>query len=249
MMTSVRASRGVSVLGAIVAVMILAAMGGAMAVLVATNQETRSHQYFADQAFASAQAGIEVALGLISNGASPCDSMNRNLRGDSLMANSVVVSRMNSHIYATGTKGVSAQTVSIVDPHPPADESSLVVDASNAKDASNGAPAMQLIDIAFRRASGCENPVTITSLTISWNPRYGEVVQEIQIDGNNAYSAGVGGGTLSGEPTDIADVAVVDAAVHMINFIMWDMTMQNRLYTIQFNFADGSSKMVSVNTL
>lgn len=247
-MTSLRSSRGVTVLSAIVAVLILAAMGGAMAIMVATNQETRSYQYYADQSFASAQAGLELILGSIYWGANPCDSMNRNLNGDNPAGNNVITNRANNRIYVTGTKGASTTVVSVVDPSPPTNDTILVIDASQAEDASNGGLPMMLTGITLQLIPGCGGSVTITSLVISWVRDNGEMVQQIQIDGTDVYSVGYWDGKLSGETIDIRDVTIADANLHMVDFIRWNTEIQNRLYTIQFNFADGSSKTVTVDT-
>lgn len=240
--------RGISVLGILVAVMILAAMGGAMAVLVVGNQETRSHQLYMDQSFASAQAGLEVTLGLIAHGVNPCDPLSRNLEGDNLLGNSITVVRENSRIYVVGAKGDSTTAVSIVDPVPPAMGQLLQTDITAAKDSSNGAPPAKLIGITFQLMPGCGSPVTITSMLVSWSPNYGELVQQIKFDGSNVYSEGGSAGTLSGITIDTVDQYIADANVHMVDFIRWNGDIQNRLYTIQFNFADGSNKSVTVDT-
>lgn len=241
----VHSNRGISVLGILVAVTVLAAMGGAMAVLVATNQDTRIRQYYSDQSFATAQAGLEVALGLIYHGVNPCDPLNWNLQGDSLLGNSIVVTRANDRIYVTGTKGDATTELSIADPIPPSNGQLLQVDVTSAKDASNGAPPKKLIGITFQLLPGCGMAVTITSMTISWLPDNGEGVLQIKFDGNNVYNsvAVPSGGTI-----DITDQSIADANVHQVDFIRWDLDIQNRLYTIQFNFIDGSEKTITVDT-
>jgi hypothetical protein len=240
--------RGISLLGALVAVFVLAAMGGVMSVMVATNQETRLHQIYADQSFASAQAGLEVVLALNYNGDGPCNSKDRNLLGDNLAGNSITVSRTNSRIYVTGTEGDASTAISIVDPIPPSSGAMLEIDTSNAKDASNGAPPKKLIDIVFNLLPGCGNPVTITSLTVSWSPDNGEQVQQVKLDGGVVFNLGGQNGILSGGLVDIDDVTIADASQHVLDFIRWDSAIQNRLYTIQFNYADGSNAVVTVNT-
>lgn len=241
-------SRGISVLGALVAVFVLAAMGGVMAVMVATNQETRLHQIYVDQSFASAQAGLEVVLALNYNGDSPCASKSRNLLGDSLVGNSITVVRANNRIYVTGAEGDSNTAVSIVDPIPPTSGAMLEIDTTNAKDSSNGAPPKKLIDIMFNLLPGCGNPVTITSLTVSWTPDNGEKVQQVKLDNNVVFNMGGQNGILSGGVVDIDDVTVADASQHVLDFIRWNESIQNRLYTIQFNYADGSNAVVTVDT-
>lgn len=248
-MTSLKPSGGMSVLSAIVAVLILAAMGGAMAVIVSTNQESRSQQYVADQSFATAQAGLEVALGMIFNGVNPCESMNRNLSGDSVPTNNLTVNRTDGRIYVVGSKGDAISPVSIVDLTPPQQGMMLEIDTSNAKNEGNGLPSKRLVDIRFQLAPGCQSAVTITDLVISWDPDYGEKVDMINIDGNVVYGMAQDLGTVSGETTNITDQTIVGAGQHVIDFIQWDTRYLNRHHTIRFNFADGSSKTVTVDTL
>ncbi len=241
-------NRGISVLGILIAVIILAAMGTAMAVLVSSNQDMRSQQYYSDQSFASAQAGIELVLGLEHNNVNPCDPIARNLLGDSLLGNSITVNRVSSRIYITGTKGSGTANYSIVDPHPPNNALILLIDTSNAKDASNGAPPKKLIGVTFQLTPGCGGPVTITSMVVSWSPDHDEKVQQIKFDGNNIYNQVGQGGAESGDLINTTDVTISDASVHNMDFIRWNNEIQNRLYTIRFNFIDGSNKIVTVDT-
>ncbi|PIR21188.1 MAG: hypothetical protein COV45_00140 [Deltaproteobacteria bacterium CG11_big_fil_rev_8_21_14_0_20_47_16] len=228
--------------------MILAAMGGAMAVLVATNQETRNQQLYKDQSFASAQGGIEVVLGLIANGVNPCDPLSSNLLGDSFLGNSISVTRINNKIYVVGSKGGASTALSVTDPVPPSMGTLLTVDTSNAHDASNGAPPKKLIGITFQLQPGCGGPVTITSMIVTWSPNYDELIQQIKFDGGNVYSETGSGGAPSGDTIDIVDTTIADASVHTIDFIRWNSDIQNRLYTIQFNFGDGSNKIFTIDT-
>lgn len=244
----VHSERGISVLGIVIAIMILAAMGGAMAMLVASNQETRNQQLFKDQSFASAHGGIEVVLGLIAQGVNPCAPLSSNLLGDSFMGNNIVVTRTNGKIYVVGSKGGASSAISITDPSPPNMGALLTVDTSKAKDASNGAPPKKLIGIEFQLQPGCGGPVVITSMVVSWTPNSGEKVQQIKFDGGNVYSQGGNSGALSGQTIDITDTTIADANVHTVDFIRWKEDIQNRLYTIQFNFSDGSNKTVTVDT-
>lgn len=237
--------RGITVLGVVVAFIILAAMATGMSALVSTNQDLRNTQTYAAQAFASAQAGLELALGLEYGNVNPCDPFSRQLLGDSLLGNSISITRANNRIYVTGVKGTGSTSVSITDPFPPNNAQTFLIDTSNAKDASNGAPPKKLIGITFQLAPGCGNPVTIVSLVISWSPDNDEEVEQIKFDGGNVYN---GHGAESGETINITDTTISDASVHTVDFIRWDDDIQNRLYTIRFNFADGSNKTATVDT-
>ena len=43
------------------------------------------------------------------------------------------------------------------------------------------------------------------------------------------------------------DETIVDASLHLIDFIRWDSEIQDRVYTIQFNFLDGSNKIIQID--
>lgn len=248
MSSRVHNKRGIAVLGIIIAIMILAAMGTSMAVLVSNNQTARMLQLYSDQSFASAQAGLELALGLEYNNVNPCEAFSRQLLGDSFLGNSILINRTNNRIYVTGVKGSGSASVSIVDPHPPNSAQMLTIDTSHAQDASNGAPPKKLIGITFQLAPGCGNPVTIVSMVVSWTPDNDEEIMQIKFDNNNIYSEGGHDGMESGDLINTTDVTISDANVHNMDFIRWDDDIQNRLYTLRFNFADGSNKTVTVDT-
>lgn len=237
--------KGMSLLGAIVAVLVLAAMGTAMMILVATNQEMRAHQYTFDQSFSSAQAGLEVVLGMIHSGTAACGSLNRNLSESSLVGDSVTVSRTGGRIYITAVKGDSSTSISIVDPDPPNAGDTILIDTGDAKDSSNGAPPRKLIDVHLQLNAGCGSAVTLTTMVVTWTPDLDEGIQQIKLDGGNIYS---GAARESGEGINVTDTTISDAGVHTIDFVRWNGDIQNRLYTLRFNFSDGSSKTATVDT-
>lgn len=236
--------RGISVLGILIAVMILAAMGTAMTVWVSSNQSTRMLQLYSDQSFATAQAGVEFALGKIYGGVNPCTSLNINFLGDNFLGDNITITRANNRVTVVGTRASSTTTLSVTDPIPPNSGQLLQVNTTNAQDAGNGAPPKKLIGVTFQLAPGCGGPVTITTMVVSWNPEDDEEVVHIKIDNNNVYN---GSGKESGETINIDDITINDANVHPINFIRWEDDIQDRLYTIRFNFADGSNKTVTID--
>lgn len=242
-MTLLRSSKGMSLLGALVAMLVLAAMGASMATLVATNQVTRSLQYTADQSFSSAQSALEVVLGYIHSGANPCSYVDRDF---DFAGSDINVNRANGRIYVTADNGGSNTAVSIVDPDPSNAGDTLLIDTGSAQDASNGAPPKKLIGVILQLDPGCGTAVTLTSMVVTWTPEYGEDVEQIKLDNLNIYNSSEG--AESGELIDVTDTTINDAGEHPINFIRWGDTIQNRLYTIQFNFSDGSNKVVTVDT-
>lgn len=237
-------SRGISVLAVLVAIVILAAMGASSAVLVSNNQTSRMLQLYSDQSFATAQAGIEFALGKIYSGVNPCTSLNINFLGDNFMGDNITITRANNLVTVVGTRASSTTTLSVTDPIPPNSGQLLQVNTNNAQDAGNGAPPKKLLGVTFQLAPGCGGPVTITTMVVSWTPENDEEVVHIKIDNNNVYN---GSGKESGETININDITINDANVHLINFIRWDDDIQDRLYTIVFNMSDGSNKTVTID--
>lgn len=238
-------SRGVSVLATLIAVVILAVMGASMTALVSTNQSSRLLQIYSDQSFATAQAGVEFALGKIYGGVNPCTSLNVNFLGDNFLGDNITINRANNLVTVVGTRGSSTTTLSVTDPIPPSAGQFLQVNTNNAQDAGNGAPPRKLIGVTMQLASGCGSAVTITSMVVTWAPDNVEEIVQIKIDNQNVFTARVG--ALSGQTIDITDVTINDANVHTVDFIRWQQDIQDRLYTIQFNFSDGSNKTVSVD--
>jgi hypothetical protein len=212
--------------------------------MVSSNQSTRMMQLYSDQSFATAQAGVEFALAKIYGGANPCSSLNINFLGDSFLGDNITVARANNKVTVTGVRASSTTTLSVTDPIPPSDGQLIQVDTTNVQDSGNGGPPRKLIGIQFQLLPGCGQAVTITSLTISWAPNNVENILQIKFDGSNVYNSV---GMPSGSTIDIVDQTIADANVHTIDFIRWDADIQDRLYTIQFNFSDGSNKIIQID--
>lgn len=235
---------GFSVLGILISIIVLAAMGSGMAVLVSSNQSTRTMQLYSDQSFATAQAGLEFALGKIYGGVNPCSSLNINFLGDNFLGDSITINRANDLVSVIGVKGTSTTTLNVTDPIPPSSGQLLQVNTQNAQDAGNGAPPKKLQGVTFQLLPGCGGPVTITTLVVSWSPNYGEGIRQIKFDGGNVYNDI---SVISGATIDIVDTTISDANIHTIDFIRWQEDIQDRLYTIVFNMSDGSSKTVTID--
>lgn len=242
-----KGSRGISVLAALIAINVLAAMGASLAVMVANNQDSRSQQQYADQAFYTTQAGLEFVLGQIYHGGNPCLQLDRALLGSNLLGNTIDIDRTGGKIYVVGTNGPGSVALSITDPIPPSQGQMLNTDTSQAQDSSNGAPPRKLMGVTFQLETGCGVAVTIDTMTVSWDPNNGEHVQQIKFDGDNVFSQGGSNGNLSGVLVDIENTVVADANVHTVDFIRWAEDIQQRLYTIVFTMTDNSTKTVTVD--
>lgn len=228
---------GFTVLGILIAIGILSAMGAGMAVLMATNQSTRTQQLYTDQAFYNSQAGIEYALGQILTGGSSDTSFTRNFLGETITLN-----RVSGQIQVATTRGVAQASYSITDPSPPSSAACLSVDQS-----SKSLSGSSLLGLVLSRDVSCSGSLTITDMVVSWDPDLEEKLRTIQIDSSNVYSSG--SGQASGSTFDITDVTINDSSDHPLNTLTWNTTITNHDFTITFNLSDGTQKTVEVTFL
>ena len=236
--TTLRFSKkGFTVLGVVIAVGILAAMGAGMATLVATNQSTRTQQLNTDQSFYSMHAGLEFALGQIVNNGDQNTSITRQFLGDN-----ITVTRSGSNINVTGVKGTGSAAYKITDPSPPAQSNCLTVNTASA-----AVSTTDLTGIVLSRSGSCSQAITIITMTVSWQPNNSENLRTIRIDGSDVYSNVTGQG--SGTTFDITDKVINDALSHPINYLRWNTDVTNHNFTLVFKMSDGSQKTVTVNFL
>lgn len=229
--------RGFTVLGVVIAVGILAAMGAGMAVLVATNQSTRTQQLYIDQSFYSTHAGLEFALGQIVNNGEQSVSITRQLLSDT-----ITVTRTGSNINVTGVKGTGSASYRITDPSPPSQSNCLTVNTASA-----AVSTTDLTGIVLSRSGSCSQAITIATMTVSWQPNNSENLRTIRIDGSDVYSDVTGQG--SGTTFNITDVTINDALSHPMNFLRWSADVTNHNFTLTFNMSDGSQRTSTVNFL
>ncbi|MBU0506084.1 hypothetical protein KJ708_08845 [bacterium] len=237
-------NKGVNVLAALIAILILAAMGAGMAYFIASNQQTRIQQVTSDQAFNGVQAGLEFVLGQILEEAWPGAAITRHFSG-----NEISITRSGGIVTVTSTGNTATDTYSIDDPTPPTVDC-LDVDTTGATVGGGG--NKQLQNITITRSASCTNPVTLTSMTgTTWIPDSGELLDRIRIDGTNRFTgpADSSGGTFD---FGALDVVINDAAAHPLNFVRWDSDMLAHNFQLHINYEYGGSpytELVNVNFL
>jgi len=235
---------GFTLLGVVIALLILAAMGTVMTRLVATNQFTRIQQVQSNQAFYSSHAGFEFVLREILANSSTETSFTRHFLGEP-----ITVTRSNGIVNVTGVKGEGQAMYRMADPNPPVGGNCLDVDATNAEDGmSGGVPNREIQGIVLRRRVGCIDPILIQSITVSWVPVGSSLLQRITIDGNRIYNTS---GLPSGSNFDITDVTIADNNPHPINSFRWRVPddMRNHNFIFTFHLGDGSQTVKNINFL
>lgn len=106
--------KGISALGTLVAVMLLAAFGSGVIMMTATNQVTRNQVLYMEQSFYSAQAAFAHALWQINHGGDPNPIPTRQFKGTTL-----TLTRTGNEIRALTSFGDASSSLAITDPNPP----------------------------------------------------------------------------------------------------------------------------------
>ncbi|MDO8493733.1 MAG: hypothetical protein Q7S68_00140 [Deltaproteobacteria bacterium] len=231
---------GFTILGVIITIGILAAFGGGLAVMVASNQSARTQMYRSDQAYYSNHAALEFAMRQIQVDLVPFAIPARDFVGEAL-----TITRTGGQVWSTTTEGEASAAYRIVDPNPPTDATCLVVDVAGAV---LSADEKNLLGIDLSRISDCPNPVTIISMTISWEEEHNEKLLQIQIEGDPKEYEGVAGQS-SGSTFDFSsdDYTINDYAIHDLTHIRWNQRVDDiEEFTLLFNMSDGSQKSVEI---
>ncbi len=235
-----RDEHGVTVIAALLAVLLMGAMGAGLAYFTASNQQTRVQQVTRDQAYYSNVAGMEFALGQILTGGSGSASFTRKFAGETF-----TVTR------AGGTMTIQSGKLNAVSSHSindPFDASVCLVVNTGAVALS--APYTQLTGITLSRDASCTQAVVINSMTgTSWTPDNGENLTGIQIASNPVEFSGSeeGGGTFD---FGANDYTIDDGNQHNLTYLQWDTSVFNHNFQLVFNYTYGTStysKSVTVN--
>lgn len=237
--------RGFTVLGVVIALGMLAAMGAGLATLMATNQSARIQQLSSDQAFYSSHAATEFALRQIIVSGSTDLAMTRQFAGEPFS-----ISRSGGNVIVTATKNDARAQFHLTDPRPPTDASCLVIDSSTARiGPSPPSSTYELQNVIFRRAPSCTRTIRIVSLTISWQPDNAEKLYRINIDGTAVYSVSSSAGLRSGSTFNITDQSLSTGVDHILTYLRFDRNVDNHNFIISFNLSDGSQATSTVNFL
>ncbi|MBI4209810.1 MAG: hypothetical protein HY538_08940 [Deltaproteobacteria bacterium] len=232
--------RGVAVVAALIAIFLMGALGAGIAYFVASNQQTRIQQVTSDQAFYSAHAGIEFALGQILTGGSSALTFTRNFSGETIN-----ITRASSLITVSATEKSAVATYSVTDPNPPSQGSCLQVDTSAKAISGN----TLLVGLVLSRDASCTAALVITGMQMSWTPDNGEQANRIRIAGGSVEYSGPA--QSSGSTFDFGsnDYTINDSSDHDLTDIRWSSNITNHNFTLVFLMEDSSTKTVQVNFL
>lgn len=225
-----RDSRGMSIIGTMLTLIVLGVMGATIVGLVATEQETRKLCLWRERAFYSVQAGLEYVLREINQGGYPIVT-------DKQFADATFTSSIDPDprkITVTGEAGDAARTHSITTDLLAKD--CAAINASGA--ALGGSYQNELTGIVVNQT--CLMAVNMDKMTISWTPSYG-TVRRIRINGQDVYDESVG--LESGQQIDITDSRF--SVQVPINTIVFSNSMADTSIDIAITFTDLSSILLT----
>ena len=225
--------RGFTVLGIVIALVILAITASKIGSFIAANQSTRTQMLNNSQAFYSNHAAIEFSLRQILQAGNPDPIPSRDFSGESFE-----IARSLGKIFITTQKSSAKSSFSVTDPNPVTQASCLTVETNGAF--IDGGSNRELLGMTLQKNPGCFNNITLIAITASWQPNRGEKLKRIQIDSINVYYDA--SGRASGEFFDIVDVPISDHNIHNINFFRWNNAMNEQIFTLIFHMDDGSQK-------
>ena len=225
--------KGFTVLGIVIALVILAIMASKIGSFVAANQSTRTQTLNSIQTFYSNHAAIEFSLRQILQAGNPDTIPSRDFSEEPFD-----ITRSLGKILVTTQKGSAKSSFNIIDPNPVTQASCLTVETSGAFIGGGG--DKELHGLTFQKNGNCSNNITLISMTVSWQPDGGEKLKRIQIDSVNVYDDA--SGRVSGEFFDITDVPIQDSNSHTISLLRWNNEMEEQIFTLIFHMNDGSQK-------
>lgn len=221
---------GMSLLGAVIALMALGVIGVTTATLMGTHQESRSITYERHAAQGLAQAGLEYALMQITNGGYP--NATKSLGQGQFTVQVIPAQHL---IRSTATFAAATQVYQIVDNFLGGD----CVSVNNAMATLTGPQKDQLQGITLVKT--CLNAITVDKWIMTWVPLVptSKVIRiTMETPANVIYDNPAG--AISGELIDSTDYTMSQmiTQVHMIKF---SANMSCRQFAMQIFFTDGSS--------
>src|SRR3989338_1190352 len=174
--------KGVSIIGAVFALLVLAVFGGAIVALVATEQESRRLQLEKEQAFYEAQAGLEYAVREIVKGGYPVVTGKTLGRGSF----TTTIDYPNHLIFSTGTSGDVSKTHQITNNQMGGD--CLGINNDQATLVGPGKTDLKAITLK----KNCNDAITIDKFKFEWSPNNGEKVIKIVVENNTLYDDPIG---------------------------------------------------------
>lgn len=221
-------NRGYHVFGTMVAIFILALIGGVVLYTAIVSEIAKKMSGSKAQAFYTAQAGAEYAMKKFYQPASPVVSE----PGKGFTNGTFVISYADPTVTVTGRWGDTNHTSQF---NRPSDAKCTSIDAASA--VLDG--ASKIHHIYFEK--DCLTQVIIDKMTLSWSPDGGERIEKIRIDNSYVLYDNTGG-QGSGELLELNNYTVTDSAPHDFSKIEFRMSdnLAGKTFTLTITFNDGS---------
>lgn len=230
-----KSKKGFTTLAALLTLLSLMAMGGVIAFLAASGQESRINHLTSVQAFYVTQAGIEYALRKKYEGGSDVISPAVNFGEGSFQS-----SKSGIILTVTGTVGNAVRSYKI---DSPTESDCFDVDVNSANLVDDDT---RITNILTRKS--CGSSITIDKMTLTWeNLIPVATLIKIRIENSNVYND-PSGGTTTGNEIDITNYTIDNEATHVITFIEWNNAIDaSGIVNITFTMTDDSTKTVTVD--
>ncbi len=230
-------NKGISIIGAVFTLLIMAIFGTAIVSLVSSSHEIRRRQVQKEQAFYASQAGLEYAIKEINDGGYPIATNKQIGRGQFTTAVD-----FNTHtITSTGASGDVSKVHYITYSTMGGD----CLDVNNEQATLVGPGKTDMKAITLKK--NCLDAITVDKMQISWAPDNNIKVTKIIIKNNTVYEDVTGAG--SGDLIDIIDYSMATGQAHQISLIEFTGNMLNKDLVITFFLSDTTYKTISFKIL
>lgn len=229
-------NRGYHVFGTIIAIFVLALIGGAILYTSVISEIAKKMSGSKAQAFYIAQAGAEYAMKKFRHPASPVVTE----PGKSFSNGTFVISYADPLVTVTGRWGEARHTSQF---NRPTDAECTPLDASSA--ILDG--ASKIHHIYFEK--DCLTQTIIDKMRLSWTPDNGEKIEKVRIDNSYVLYDNTGG-QGSGELLELNDYTLSDSTTHEFSKMEFRMSdnLAGKTFTLTVTFKDGSESSPLVFT-
>lgn len=228
--------KGMSIIAAIFALIILGIFGMAIVALVSAEHESRANHSSSVVSFYDAQAGFEYAIREIKDGWYPLVTNKVLSRGDFTTA--IAYSETStSYIYVVGKVGAVQKRYQIS--YTPFEADCTSINTSGV--ALGGTGNIDVTGITFRRT--CNNAINVDKIILSWTTNGGEKVMSISMNGEQVWQSPTG--AVSGTTIDINDSRFTDTSSHPLTLLRFSSSMSHKNVTMRFIMTDSSTETVT----
>lgn len=251
--------RGISIIGAIFALIILGIFGAAIVALMSAEQEFRAGQLSQDWAFYNVQAGLEYAIREVDQGGFETATIEIDQDRCRLVLNkpfgrgsfTVGIDYVEGDNDCSGLGGVTSDCIVVSSAVGTVQKLHMITHFPFAADCLDvniedvtlgGINNTDVEEIKLRKV--CNEAVTIDKMQISWEPHDGERVALIKIQGNPPAWESIDG-VPSGTIIDIEDIRLTGLGVSPINVIRFTSDMSDKTLTLRYIMTDCSMETVS----